>query len=220
MIMKRKFKYAIFDKDGVLTDSVAVSSKIFKKQAREILGAEISENEFKDLVGTEWRETLKSYNKNDSIIEKFIKKFHAVLTTEVAESVLFMEVRDIVVILYKKGLNLFISSSAPQKTVDDFLSREKLDKFFLLGRGNFGVPLDKREHIKEFARALNLDVATFGREAFIIEDMVHGIEAAKELGLFAIGLETSLTAPELKAAGADVVLPNHAALLEYLKDNL
>ena len=222
MEKKRKFKYAIFDKDGVLTDSMGQNYKVFDAAAREFLGQVFTKSDFfRRFIGVPWREILKPYFKNDEQYQKFADAFHERLVPAIKYAPLFPLVKEVLDYLKNDaGFDLFVSSSAPQPAMDDFLAREGLGKYFKLGRGRGERHVNKREHMREFAQVSGLSMDDFAAEAFIIEDMVHGIEAAKAFGLFAIGLETSLTAPELKAAGADVVLPNHAALLEYLKENL
>ena len=219
--MKRKFKYAIFDKDGVLTDSMPTHYVIFDAVAREFLGQKFSQSEFyRNYVGVDWRKSLKNYIKSEDQYQRFANAFHERVVPAIKDTPLYPEVMSVIKYLNKSAYRLFITSSAPQETIDNLMARDNLKPYFLLARGRGDESANKRDHIQEFSRLCQVNVDTFAAEAFIIEDMVHGIEAAKELGLFAIGLETSLTAPELKAAGADVVLPNHAALLDYLKENL
>lgn len=216
---KRKFKYAIFDKDGVLTDSVGIHFNHFKTVAKELFSIPtVSKKVFGSLVGTDWRESLAVFPSTAQDRIKFIEKYDEGIQEKLQTATLYIGVMEIIKLLRAKDLKLAISSSAHQSTVDDFLTKENLGRYFSIVRGNPGHPVSKANHFIEFAHLFEpKDENLFYDQAFIVEDMAHGIEAAKDLGLFAIGLETSLTGPELKAAGADVVVPNHEALLEYLK---
>lgn len=222
MAKKRKFKYGIFDKDGVLTDSAKIHYEHFVALAQRHFGvAGVSLSEFHSLVGTNWDESLALYGDDLTVRQKFMADYDAEIGSKLKQAQIFTGVISIIEMLKQKGLSLLISSSAPQDTVDLFLEQSKLGHYFEAAIGNPGRPLSKAEHFKTFAQRFEeVDNQNFFNQTFIIEDMAHGIKMAKDFGLFAIGLETSLTGAELKAAGADVVLPNHAALLEYVRNSL
>ena len=62
------------------------------------------------------------------------------------------------------------------------------------------------------------------QNSIVIEDSVNGVRGGKAAGMFTIGFTGGSHCFEgheetLKLAGADIVLPSHVALLEWLSDN-
>ena len=212
----RTFKYGVFDKDGVIIDSNPLFHEKFNQVLEEQYGETIPYEEY-SLVGNDFPKFMSRYIKDFSGIERFLDAFHPLSIDVSDEAGLYPDLIDVLKKLQSLGdLELFITSSSYQEAVDRMIHVHGIGEYFELARGNRGEPVDKREHFGEFAQHNNTDVETFAKHAFLVEDLPHGIEVAKSLGAFAIGITTTLTANELKAAGADVVIDSHQELLDII----
>ena len=211
----RTFKYGIFDKDGVITNTMNVYYKLFDELAREHFGVEqVTFDEYKALNGTSWTETLKRFDATDEQIQNFLHDHDRLSIASTKIAPLFPGVQEIIEVLKKSGLTLFLSSAAPHQTVEDFTSRDGFQDVFSVALGNKKSQVDKSEHFKLFAKHVGEAEQDFNQTTFMIEDGLPGLRAAKNAGIFAVGITTNHTQQELEDAGADHVINEHQQLLD------
>jgi HAD superfamily hydrolase (TIGR01509 family) len=56
------------------------------------------------------------------------------------------------------------------------------------------------------------NLALLPSECMVVEDAVNGVRSGKAAGCFVVGITTSFAAEALKSAGADIIVPDFAAL--------
>lgn len=220
MLKKRKFKYGVFDRDGVLVDSVGGYAALFTNLVhkfglkpslppREIFHREMNHN---------WLESLPAYlpPAQQALIPKFVEEFAAQALTQKHESKLFEAVVPVIAQLNKRGFLLFVSSSASSDVVEDSLARFGLAEAFSLVRGcdvSSSSHESKDDHLKEFAMHVGESLENFGASAFFLGDAPYDMQVARRNDLLAVGITTSHKGKELRAAGADVIINTHEELL-------
>jgi beta-phosphoglucomutase len=203
----------IFDMDGVLVDSAAAHQRAWQELGTEV-GVPFSVARFRRTFG----------QCNASIIPAWLgdispQRFDAL---EQRKEALYREfVREGAIRVYARiphllgelrhcGVKVAIASSGPQANVallvDTIGAHHLIDAVVAAEDVSEGKP-----HPEAFVRAAERLGVAPGRCA-VIEDSVHGIEAAKRAGMLAIAVLTSTPRAALAAAGADLVVDEVGAL--------
>ena len=214
----REFKYGIFDKDGVLIDSIEKYHAFFNDALNRHFGQTITLQYYKDIATKNWLEVLLPITKTTEALMKCVDDYHEITASRAAELSMYNGVPELLDGLkHSHGLRMFVTSSSFQKAVDETLKHTGLAGPVELAIGNNGKKsVRKEEHFQLFADHVQLSLDEFAKHAFILEDMAHGIEAAIKVGIYAIGITTTLSRAELKAAGADEVIDRHEELLDII----
>ncbi len=107
---------------------------------------------------------------------------------------------------------LALATSASEPAVNAFLDRNQLRALFqaVVHSGDVRNAKPAPEIFEAAIARLSLQPA----DAFVVEDAVAGIEAAKAAGAVACGIPTTCSAIELQRAGADLIIDNLEDLLE------
>ena len=117
----------------------------------------------------------------------------------------FPGARDLVEHLYRQGIACAVASSADSVKVEANLTtvlQLPLDRFAAIVTGE--DVFRRKPHPDIFLEAAHrLDVAP--QACCVVEDAVHGVEAAKAAGMRCIAVATTFPAETLAAAGADLV---------------
>ncbi len=211
---KMALKAVIFDMDGVLVDSMPDHADAWKTVFGE-LGIHITRQDIYDIEGSN----------HEGIIRLVFKK--AGRTPEAEELVglaqkkkeIFTRTNKVTVFdgiyeclgLLKNRCLLGVVSGSDKAVVMELLGRFFPDTFDAVVTGN-----DVREgkpSPEPYLKVIKM-LKVRKDECIVIENAPLGVESAKRAGLFCIAIPTYVEAQRLK--GADVVLPNHAALKEHI----
>jgi beta-phosphoglucomutase len=207
-------KAIIFDVDGVLVDSMYFQADAWAKAFKEV-GITIVREDIYELEGSNDARLIKT------IFEKAGKEpepeHFEQLPERKREALEFDRIKPFEGILdcldeLKRHFKLAMVSGSNRKTIGKIV-----DKFF---PGYFevvinGSDLDRGKPDPDpYLKALEmLDLTR--NECIVIENAPLGITAAKRAGLYCVAV-ASMLEPE-KVQHADMVLEDHAALLDYLK---
>lgn len=128
-------------------------------------------------------------------------------------------IREVLDYLTRKGCQVFIVTGSGQQTLFDTLekhfpgvfTRERMVTAYDVKHGK----PDPEPYLKAWEKS-----GLKKEECCVIENAPLGIRAGKGAGLFSIGVNTGpLDDADLLEAGADLVLPDMFALLQYLTSN-
>jgi beta-phosphoglucomutase len=193
----------IFDMDGVLVDSGDAHRRAWQELGRET-GTEFSDALFDRTFG----------QRNESIIPAWLGPVPGARAKELGDrkEVLYRRLvgqgdvsvypgtRELVASLHALGVRVGIASSGPKANIDLLVEvlgvRSSLQATVTADDVREGKP-----HPEVFLRAAERLRVPPARCA-VIEDSVHGIEAAERAGMFAVGVLTTTDRGRLLAAGA------------------
>jgi beta-phosphoglucomutase len=197
----------IFDMDGVLVDSGAAHLRAWQQLGREI-GLPFSEELFRRTFG----------QRNASIIPQWLGQVTPQRLAELEarkESLyrqfvrqgsvrVFSRIPELLIDLRKLGAKLAVASSGPRENVALLIR--------VIGAGSVIDAAVASEDVRQgkphpeafLTAAQRLGVAP--GHCAVVEDSVHGIEAAKRAGMLAVAVLTSTAQEQLTAVGADLVL--------------
>lgn len=202
-------KAVIFDMDGVLLDS----EPVHYEAARQLLAAHGKEFTFdlhEKFVGvTEqyfWEAIIKHFDLKEDWKELMKKKerlYQQLLGTKA------LALPGVIELLQKlQHTQLAVASSSPREEVEMVLKKIKVHHFFDVIVSGDDVKLSKPNPEIYLLAATKLGITP--QECIGIEDALHGVKAVKAAGMKCIGITTSFSQKELKAAGADDVIHNFA----------
>jgi len=219
-------KCVFFDYDGVIVkpdDNI----EAWIKACRE-MGFYINNNDWNELEGMKPNKIAKllltKYNVTKICSEQLVteknKKYKVLLNKKRNKAKIYKNIELILSYLKNHGVKIGLVTGATLARVNE--SIPKLKDFF-----NTMVTADSVDENKQkilgkpssspwlFAvKKLNFSI----KQCTAIENSTLGIKSVKAAGLYCIALETTLKRELLKRAGADLVLKNHIALLNYFQN--
>jgi beta-phosphoglucomutase len=197
----------IFDMDGVLVDSGAAHLRAWQQLGTET-GAPFSRELFRRTFG----------QRNASIVPQWLGEVAPQRLAELdarKESLyrafvrqgsvrVFRRIPELLIELRKLGAKVAVASSGPRENVALLID--------VIGAGGVIDASVASEDVREgkphpeafLTAAQRLGVVPAC--CAVVEDSVHGIEAAKRAGMLAVAVLTSTAREQLTAAGADVVV--------------
>ncbi|WP_377292763.1 HAD family hydrolase [Rhizobium sp. SG2393] len=225
------FDLIIFDCDGVLVDSEIICSRVESELLTEA-GYPISAEEHSErFAGMTWRNTLLTVEKeadipfSASLIDKVEKILDARLPKEIEA------IEGVQAVLEKLTLPFCVCSNSTSHRLDMMLSAVKLKPLF---KGHIYSARDLGEdRVKPKPDIFLHGAKQMGAKparALVVEDSVHGVEAARAAGMRVVGFTGgSHTYPShadrLTDAGAETVISRMsmlpgviAALAEWSED--
>lgn len=219
MKIYQRYRYAIFDCDGTLVDSIPTYNKLLKKILKEKYKIPIKNKEkftenFGD--GVPFQEILLNIlqNKAPRLIAK-IESMMVVFFEQADRQIkykLFPNTEQTLNTLFEKGMTLFISTACINRVVDK--KTRGIRRFFKHIQSSEKIPKSSA-HIDEFVKSLgNVTKDEFCKHAFFVGDTKKDMEIAKECGIYAIGITNTVSAEKLKKFGADAIIKNLSELLE------
>ena len=204
-------KAVIFDKDGVLVETFYLYYRAYKKIFSE-LGINITRNDIAKRYGMKGAEIIKQImnERRINIKEKQLKELTNKkdrLYYEMAEKKLELLPGVIKLLIYLKNKNykIGIASSASKEIIEQLLRVMKIKKYFDATISGLEVNSSKPhpEIFLECAKRLKVKP----EECIVIEDSVHGIEAAKRAGMKCIAVATGQhSREELQKMKPDLLL--------------
>ncbi|WP_292373760.1 HAD family hydrolase [Methanosarcina sp. UBA411] len=207
-------KAIIFDVDGVLVDSMRFQADAWVKTFKEI-GITITREDIYELEGSNNRRLIKS------IFEKVGREpepWHLDQLPERKREVLeFDQIKPFEGILdclkeLKRHFKLAMVSGSHVDTINKIIDKYFSNCFEVIITGSdleYGKP-DPDPYLKALEM---LDLTK--NECVVIENAPLGITAAKRAGLYCVAVASMLEPKKIEHA--DLVLEDHAALLDYLK---
>lgn len=221
-----KIKGILFDYDGVMADSEALHFQAFKK---------VLADEKISLTRTHYDETLIGFDDRDAFVY-MNTTHHKNWSAEYLETLnlkkrqLFAEMLHEPKCLFDgvienlpqlvKKFKLGIVSGARKSEINRINEFNGIQKYF-----EFVVAADDVQHSKPspegylmgYEKMEQLIPGLKKSEVLVVEDTHHGITAAKEAGLFVIGISTSHGLSVLKSFKPSMTVNDHKELFEYLR---
>jgi beta-phosphoglucomutase len=197
----------IFDMDGVLVDSGAAHLRAWQQLGTET-GVPFSQELFRRTFGQrnaniipQWlgqvppRRLAELETRKESLYREFVRQGSVRVFRRIPE--LLIELRNI-------GAKVAVASSGPRENVVLLID--------VIGAGNLIDAAVASEDVHEgkphpeafLTTAQWLGVAP--AHCAVVEDSVHGIQAAKRAGMLAVAVLTSTAREQLTGAGADLVV--------------
>ena len=198
----------IFDMDGVLVDSAAAHQQAWQQLGDEV-GVPFSAARFRQTFGQRnasiipaWLGAPVSGERLEALGARKEVIYRALVRRGAAR--VYPRIPALLGELRAAGARVAIASSGPRDNIalliDTIGAHDLVDAVVAAEDVREGKP-----HPEVFRTAAARLALAAGRCA-VIEDSVHGVEAAARAGMLAIGVLTSTTAAALRAAGAVVVL--------------
>jgi beta-phosphoglucomutase len=190
-------KAIIFDKDGVLIETFDSYLQAYIKILSKI-GIKIKGNDVAKRYGIKGTEIIKQIaaengknitdeqakelaNEKDKLYLKFSEKNLKLLPG----------VKELLVYLKKKNYKIGIASSASKETIEQMMKVTKIENYIDAIVDGFEVKFSKPDPEIFLKCAEKLKVKP--EDCIVIEDSVHGIEAAKRAGMKSLAVTTGQT---------------------------
>lgn len=217
----KQLKAFFFDMDGVLFDSMKNHEIAWRASFKEE-GIDLPSEEAYLNEGSPAFETAKVVYKKfkNRIISKqeaetIKKRKHAVMQT-LPPSVVMKQMPQLMELLWRNNIDRWVVTGSAQGLLID---RLELEYNKLLDRSKMVTALDVingKPNPEPYLKAMEKSGYTRS-EAIVIENAPLGIKAAKDAGLFTIGINTGPLDPKLlDDMGADMVLPNSVELYKLI----
>ncbi len=198
-----KYKCIIFDCDGVLVDSEAISAKIFQEMAAEI-GFEVDfETVLEQITGTSMKENLNFFRNNikgdlpANFETEFRKRSYQAFKTEL------QPIKGIHNLLEKIKVPIGVASSGPVEKIKLNLTTTNLIDYFdnnIFSCYDIGNWKPEPGIYLHAAKKMGFKPC----ECAVIEDSLAGIQAAKAGGVKVFGFANSRNKNTYKELGATV----------------
>ncbi|MGO9110663.1 MAG: HAD-IA family hydrolase [Thermoguttaceae bacterium] len=199
----------LFDMDGVLVDSEPIINAAAIRALAEF-GIQARPEDFEPFVGAgedRYVGGVAELHGKTYVLEMKRRTYDWYLKLLPSMGKAFPGARDLVERLIQQGIACAVTSSADFVKVEANLTtvlQVPLGRFAALVTGDDVIRRKPYPDIfLEAARRLNVSP----EECCVIEDAVHGVEAAKAAAMRCIAVTTSFPAATLAAAGADLVRP-------------
>ncbi len=213
-----KLSAVIFDFDGVVVNTEMQRFKVLKKVCRHY-GLILDNHDYEQMIGkrTEFFLRQRFPKLSHKEVEQLETERRGYQKKHIAEKVhsarAVRGIKKILENLARNKIKITISTGSHKEIVWAILRKLNIHRYF----GRIVTNLKESKPDPEcFERALII-LRTPINETIVIEDSVPGIQAARKLKLFTIGITTTTRPFALKAAGADVVLRNHEEIERYIK---
>lgn len=218
MLIWHKFKYGIFDVDGTLFDNIGLCADAFFEITKDFNFRETPEEARKiylETNGMNLNDQFKLFFNNNKIkydnalLSELNKKYFELRDNwdKWQNAPLFPETKSLLEILYKNGIRLFVSSGSNDDETSKRLQKAGILKYFDLVLGGEKIPKGQK-HIDNIANFCALTPQKFASQAFFASDGPNDMNLAKKAGIFAIGITYTVSADELKSAGANITVKN------------
>jgi beta-phosphoglucomutase len=215
-------KAVIFDRDGVLVDTVPFYEKLYMDILRED-GIEVKQDEVKARIGEKARnifsQLLEERGEGDDggRVTKLYREYRKE-TNERLENgnlELLPGAREAVGKLKKRKIRVAIGTGASRRSTEIILRKTKAKHLFdaIVTGDDVEKAKPEPDIFLKAAKALGVEP----RDCVVVEDWLNGIKAAKKAGMICIAvMGTASSKEELEEAGADLVIGELEELMERL----
>jgi HAD superfamily hydrolase (TIGR01509 family) len=204
----------LFDMDGVLVDSEPIINAAAIRALAEF-GVEARPEDFEPFVGAgedRYVGGVAELHGKAYVLEMKRRTYDWYLKLLPGMGKAFPGAKNLVELLHQHGIACAVASSADRVKVEANLKtvlEVPLDRFAAIVTGEDVVRRKPHPDIfLEAARRLGLP----GETCCVVEDAIHGVQAAKAAGMRCVAVATSFSAEALAAAGADLVRPAIAGI--------
>ena len=204
-------KAVIFDLDGTLVDSFKAHYLAMKDAFKEV-DVEITESEFKTLFGKFINVIISDHLKNigktlaSTEISEIANRKQEIFREKYVDKVMLLDGGiDCLEKLEKTGYKISLASNSNKKNIDAMIDSVGIRKYFkhIISVDDIKHPKPHPQMFNEAAK--NMDVQN--ENCIVIEDSIHGIQAAKAGRMNSIAVLTGGgTEEQFIEAGADIVL--------------
>lgn len=214
-------KHILFDLDGTVSDS-GLGIMACVRYALESLG--IRENDDKRLrafVGPPLSDQFRAgYDLDEAQVKAALEKYRERYTVQgILENEMYAGMGELLRELKAAGRRLALATSKPLPFAREIIERYGVADCFevIMGSELDGRRSTKIQVMEEALRQMGLTEPATLAETAMVGDRKYDIEGARHCGVLAIGVGFGYADPgELKAAGADIILPTVEALRSYL----
>jgi HAD superfamily hydrolase (TIGR01509 family) len=213
---------AIFDHDGVLIDSLRLHQDawlVLGEETKLPLTAEFIHQTF-GMTNPAIFRLLCGDTLTDAEIERYgVMKEECYRSVARGRIALMDGVSDLLSRLAARGFGLAVGTSGPRANIELTIAESGLTGMFRAIAALEDISRSKPdpEVFLVAARMSGIDA----RRSAVFEDAVVGIQAAKAAGMWAVGVTTTRSADDLRAAGADQVVETLAGFdVEELAERL
>lgn len=200
------FRYAIFDLDGTLVNSMPAYQDVFAAMLEPFgIDETMSRDYYRDSAGTPLAEQFEKMlatgilEKDPVIIARLVDEFFNQVESMDFEP--FPGVKNMLHSLKQRGKSMFVTTGTrkPQSR----LERLGFDYFFVRAIGEDEAPKGP-EHFHVFADCLGINVPELCANAFLVGDGPSDMRLARQMRLgYTIGVTNTVGADRLMEAGAD-----------------
>jgi beta-phosphoglucomutase len=218
----KHIKAIIFDMDGVLVNTEP-HHLVIEKRLFAGLGLNISQEEHGSYMGKSplqmWSEVTARHRLSLNADELAQKNSDAIIKyfSSLDKIDLIPGVKNFLDKIFARGIPMALASSSDVRTIDLFLSKTGLDKYFLHKVSTETVGKSKPEPDVYLLTSKLLSVAP--EECLVIEDSPNGIIAAKSAGMYCLAYKTD-THVETDQSMADESFSDFSLLPEILSKYL
>jgi len=202
------FEFGIFDIDGTIIDSMTTYEEIFATVLNKKTGIpkEEAKRFYQETAGIVIRkqfEQILALFKKSADVSEMAELFFEKAGKKRFKA--FPGAKKLLENLHKGGIKLFGTSGSRNQDLDKKLKDNGLLIYFDLIMGSSEISKGI-EHIKIFADFCNIPLEKFAKKAFLIGDGPPDMRIAKEAGIYAIGVSTTVDAKMLLQADANEVV--------------
>lgn len=212
--------------DGVLVNSEPLHHQVCKVQF-ENLKIDVSDELFATFTGSSNKmiyQKLKNLfdldeNVEELIAEKnrlFIKAFNGDSTHNLIDGV-----KDLIIELHQKGMQLIVASSSEMEIIDAIFARFDLNKYFSYKVSGADFP-ESKPNPAIFLKAVELSGHSKS-ECIIIEDSTNGIKAAHVAGVYCIAYKANGVDSQNQSLADEIIYNykelNYDTILKIKADN-
>lgn len=213
------YRYILFDFDGTVFDTLeGITKSVRYAINKRGMDAELSS--LRCFAGPPLYDMyLEHFGGTAEEAEQFVEDYRERYTgIGLYECRVFPGMRELLTELRAAGRMTAVATLKPQYLAETLLQREGMTGLFdaICGSGVEGHDNTKRESILRVMRAMGAPA----EETVLVGDTKYDMTGAHQCGIMAVGVGYGYAAPgELEAAGADVVVPDMAALRSWLFEN-
>ena len=203
-----KIKNIIFDFDGTLADTLEVILATMRELTKEFNLPELSDDECKSVIGIKLEEAPKAlWGEKAMSEEEFVDVYRRIFfhLKDKVEIRCFPGVEETLHELYTKGVNMAIASSRSRASLEEYLERLGIRKYFTMLVG--GDEVKEGKPAPETVERILSTMDWKANETMTVGDMAVDILMGKGAGTATCGVTYGNgTHRQLVDAGADHVL--------------
>jgi len=148
---------------------------------------------------------------NNEFIKRLVEEFFNEAGRHIPE--LFPFATELISEIKKNGFSLCATSGSQTDELQKIFSQFGLNYDYVLGSDK--TPKSKK-HIELFAEYLRVDFSQYCKESIYLGDGPTDMRIAKECGIMAVGITTTVSRKKLLYAGADVIISELQDFLNIL----
>lgn len=215
-------KAVLFDFDGVVVDSFKAHYGAWSNAFFELFGTQISPFPSQTHAGKSpiliAEYFCEQINKKESAQDLYDLKGELLHKGTIVPELL-PGVHEVQGLIAKEGIPYGIASNATRQFLTNSIQQLSIDFSVYFGVEDYDFPKPHPEAYIKLAKTLNVQESDY-EQTWVFEDSLTGTTAAKEAGMFPIGILTQYTEAELRLAGSKMVFPTLFEAYTYLKTQI